>query len=452
MDVFNAILKRVEEKKEDYAAYGFEKLEMAALNTFFDLAQEYDGLDNLYIVSVTVPRIFFGLQSNLYLVDPKTETITWVAESDPVAGRTRNKAPQHIKISGAPYQHSNAYVVPIHGKKTPASHIFFHGSQDVIGIFEVTRADKLTDAQIFFVQKYVNRTGYNLYNKFLAEQNIQHLKFINNLVADIEHNVIVPNIRYKYYFRKIRKYLNTNKEIENELDNILDELKFQDRDLYAKMSEALERMIMINRAIFNDQEKIEQHYKYTSLFLETLFRPDHFLFGEYILKKIPCYFWQDIILPQLERYRNQFARQGIMIDHIVKERKASEDVQVKVDKGLMAQVVSNLFSNAAKYAETVADPSGKKIRKIDCRVSLIKKFFGSGHHGVRLNVFTSGQPIDQEDAAHVFDEGFRLTQQESVEGSGHGLHFVKNVIEVHGGVVGYKADELGNEFYVIIPA
>jgi len=452
MDVFNVILKRVEGKKEDYAANGFEKLEMAALNTFFDLAQEYDGLDNLYIVSVTVPRVFFGLQSNLYLVDPKTETITWVAESDPVAGRTEIKVPRYIKISKAPYQHSNAYIVPIHGKKTPASHIFFRGSRDVIGIFEVAQADNLTDDQLFFIQKYVNRIGYNLYNKFLAEQNIQHLKFINNLVADIEHNVIVPNIRYKYYFRKIRKYLNTNKEIEGELDNILDELKSQGRSLYAKMSEALERMIMINRAIFNDQEKIEEHYKHTSLFLETLFRPDHFLFGEYILKKTPCYFWHDIILPQLERYRNRFARRGIMIDHIVKERKASEDVQVKVDKGLMAQVVSNLFSNAAKYAETVADPSGKKIRKTDCRVSLIKKFFGSGHHGVRLDVFTSGQPINQEDAAHIFDEGFRLTQRDSVEGAGHGLHFVKNVIEVHGGVVGHKANDLGNEFYFVIPA
>ncbi len=451
MDAFNAILKRIEQKKEDYSAYGFEKLEMAALSTFFDLAQEYDSLENLYMVSVTVPRVFFGLRSNLYLIDPKTEAITCVANSHLVVRNTESKVPHYIEITEAPYQHGYAYVVPIHGKKTPASHILFYSSRDVIGIFEVTQARHLTEAQLFFIQKYVNRIGYNLYNKFLAEQNIQHLKFINNLVADIEHNVIVPNIRYKYYFRKIRKYLNMNKEIESDLDGLLDEVKSRDPNLYARMTEIVESVIVINRAMFSDQEEIEQHYKHTSLFLETLFRPDHFLFGEYILRKTPCHLWQDIIVPQLERYRDRFAQQGIKINHIIKDHQVSEDLQVKADKGLMAQVVANLFSNAAKYVKLVVDPSGKKFRKVDCTMSLIENFFGRGLHGVHFDVFSSGPPIDQEDAAHIFDEGFRLTQKPSVEGTGHGLHFVKNVVEVHGGVVGHKAEEFGNEFYFVIP-
>ena len=451
MDAFDAILKRVEQKKEDYAAYGFEKLEMAALNTFFDLAQEYDRLENLYMVSVTVPRVFFGLESNLYLIDPKTEAITLVASSHPGVSHTKIKVPDSIKVTDAPYQHGHAYVVPIHGKKTPASHILFHSSLRVIGMFEVTGARALTDAQRFFIQKYVNRVGYNMYNKFLAEQNIKHLKFINNLVADIEHNVIVPNVRYKYYFRKIRKYLNTSKEIESDLDSLLDEVKYQDQKLYARITEIVESVIVINRAIFSDQEEIERHYKHTSLFLETLFRPDHFLFGEYILRKAPCYLWQDIVMPQLERYRDRFVRQGIMINHIIKDHKVSKDLQVKVDKGLMAQVVANFFSNAAKYAKSVADLSGKMLKKVDCRMSVIEDSFGRGHHGVRFDVFSSGLPIDQEDAAHIFDEGFRLTRKESVEGTGHGLHFVKNVVEVHGGIVGHKGEELGNEFYFVIP-
>ncbi len=451
MDAFAAIIERVEQKKEDYAIYGFEKLEMSALNTFFDLAQEYDSLENLYMVSVTVPRVFFGLQSNLYLINPKTEAIEWVANSHPVVSNKESQVPPYIKITEAPYQHDHSYVVPIHGKKTPSSHILFYRTRDVIGIFEVAQAHHLTEAQLFFIKKYVNRIGYNLYNKFLAEQNIQHLKFINNLVADIEHNVIVPNIRYKYYFRKIRKYLNTNKEIESNLDSLLEEVKSQDPNLYAKITEILESLIVTNRTMFSDQEEIDQHYKHTSLFLETLFRPDHFLFGEYILRKTPCYLWQDIIMPQLDRYRDRFARQGTMINHIVKDRKVSGDIQVKVDKGLMAQVVANIFSNAVKYAKSVVDRSGKSLKKVDCRVSLIENFFGRRHHGVRVDVFSSGIPIDQEDAAHIFDEGFRLKRKELVEGTGHGLYFVKNVIEVHGGIVGHKAEELGNEFYYVIP-
>jgi signal transduction histidine kinase len=451
MDTSTAILNRIEQKKEDYAAYGFEKLEMAALSTFFDLAQEYDSLENLYIVSVTVPRVFFEIRSNLYLIDPKTEAITWVANSHLAVSDPEGKVPPYIEITDAPYQYGDSYVVPIHGKKTPTSHILFYSPRGVIGIFEVIQARHLTEAQFFFIQKYVNRIGYNLYNKFLTEQNIQHLKFINNLVADIEHNVIVPNIRYQYYFRKIRKYLNRHKDIERDLDSLLDEVKSRDLNLYAKMTEIMESVIVINRAMFRDQEEIEQHYKHTSLFLETLFRADHFLFGEYILRKTPCYFWQDIVVPQLERYRDRFVQQGIKINHIIKNHKVSEDLQVKADKGLMAQVVANLFSNAAKYVKRVVDPSGKKVRKVDCTMSLIENFFGQGLHGVHFDVFSSGPPIDQKDAAHIFDEGFRLAQKPSVEGTGHGLHFVKNVVEVHGGVVGHEAEEFGNEFYFIIP-
>jgi hypothetical protein len=452
MDVFGAILKRVEQKKDDYAAYGFEKLEMAALNTFFDLAQEYDSLETLYMVSVTVPRVFFGLQSNLYRIDPKTEAITWEASSHPSVRPKKVKVPDRVKIAEAPYQHKYSYVVPIHGKKTPASHILCHSSLGVIGIFEVTNAPSLTDARRFFIQKYVNRIGYNMYNKFLAEQNIKHLKFINNLVADIEHNVIVPNIRYKSYFKKIRRYLTTNKEIERDLENLIDQVKSRDPELYDKISEIVEGLVVVNRAIFRDQEEIEQHYKHASLFLETLFRADHFLFGEYILRKTSCYLWQDIMMPQLERYRDRFVRQGIVINHIMERHKVSEDLEVRADKGLMAQVVANLFLNAAKYARSVEDASGERLKKVDCRMSLTKNFFGRGHHGVRADIFSSGPPIEQEDAAHIFDEGFRLKGKELVEGTGHGLYFVKNVVEVHGGVVGHHAVELGNEFYFVLPA
>ena len=36
-------------------------------------------------------------------------------------------------------------------------------------------------------------------------------------------------------------------------------------------------------------------------------------------------------------------------------------------------------------------------------------------------------------------------------GTGHGLAFVKQVVEIHGGVAGYEATEEGNNFYFILP-
>ena len=56
-----SILSRVEVKKLDYARYDFSTHQDSALKTFFDLAQEYDGLKNLYLISVTVPHVFFGM-------------------------------------------------------------------------------------------------------------------------------------------------------------------------------------------------------------------------------------------------------------------------------------------------------------------------------------------------------------------------------------------------------
>ncbi|MBW2108884.1 MAG: hypothetical protein JRI36_09500 [Deltaproteobacteria bacterium] len=452
MDNFDAILNRVKEKQQDYASYDFTKLEMAALNTFFDLAQEYDDLKNLYLVCVTVPHVFMDIESTLYLIDPKTQTIVPAASSRNGLAARQDDCPPFIKITDTAYQHDSSYVVPIHGKRTPTSRLLFHGTGNLIGIFEAARDTEFSEMERFFIQKYVNRVGYNLYNKTLAEQNIQHLKFINNLVADIEHNVIVPNLRYKVYFRQIRRYLTANKGIENELEGLMEALKSQDRDLYAKLSAIVEGMEVINRNIFDHQEKIERHYKNTSLFLESLFRPDHFVFGEYILKKRPWSLWKDIVLPQLDRYADRFSKQGIKVTHTIADEKAQDDVSVKVDKGLLAQVVANLLSNAAKYAEPAPNPSGRMEKRVDCRARVLENFFGQGHHGVRFQVFSSGDPIMNEDSERVFDEGYRLTQNNPVSGKGHGLHFVKNVVEVHGGIVGHKAKDNGNEFYFVIPA
>ena len=451
MDTFATITDRVREKKADYTRYAFDALEMAALNTFFDLAQEYDGLENLHLISVTVPEVFFELQSTLYTVRPATETIESAADSQLGLQVRGNPPPETIRLTHTPYHQAQTYVVPIHGKKTPSSRILLHQTHDIIGIFAVTRPEGFQEAELFFVQKYVNRIGYNLYNKSLAEQNIQHLKFVNNLVADIEHNIIVPNLRYKYYLRKIRKYLNLNKEIENDLTTMLDEVKTVKPDLYGRLSEIVEQMVVINRATFDEQEKIDQHYKHTSLFLESLLRPDHFLYGQYMLNKTTCSLWHDIVLPQLERYSDLFSKKGIATGDIGKRWEETADIQVKADKGLMAQVVANLFSNAAKYTQSTVDEDGETKKIVRCGATTLKDFFGYGHHAIRFHVMSSGPPIDEADSSQIFEEGFRLSHPGMTEGTGHGLHFVKNVVEVHGGVVGHNPKEQGNEFFFVIP-
>ena len=38
-----------------------------------------------------------------------------------------------------------------------------------------------------------------------------------------------------------------------------------------------------------------------------------------------------------------------------------------------------------------------------------------------------------------------------VPGTGHGLSFIRHVIEMHGGRVGYEPTQEGNNFYFILP-
>jgi signal transduction histidine kinase len=81
----------------------------------------------------------------------------------------------------------------------------------------------------------------------------------------------------------------------------------------------------------------------------------------------------------------------------------------------------------------------------------LKDYFGLGKDGVKYNVFTTGPHISSEDQAHIFEEGFRGSRASKTPGTGHGLTFVKNAVEIHGGVAGYEATQSGNNFYFIMP-
>src|SRR5208337_3812843 len=80
----------------------------------------------------------------------------------------------------------------------------FKTTDDVLGLLVVYPADSLNLHRVFFFEKYANRIGFNIHNRFLVEKNVEHLKFIRTLVADIEHNVIVPNMIYKLFLGRLR--------------------------------------------------------------------------------------------------------------------------------------------------------------------------------------------------------------------------------------------------------
>ena len=122
--------------------------------------------------------------------------------------------PPHIRLESQPYHGDGSWIIPIRGNQLLVSQLPFYAKERVIGLLEIFPGERISSQDQFFFEKYANRLGYNLHVKIIGRQNIQHIRFINSLVADIEHNVIVPNISLALYLRHLRNKIKTLKELE----------------------------------------------------------------------------------------------------------------------------------------------------------------------------------------------------------------------------------------------
>ncbi len=434
------ILERIEAKKADYEAYNFSYAESTAFKTFFDLAQEFDYFEDFYNLCVAVPKGFFGLEARLYVIDPAVGDFIMVASTreEKPGGRPAFAPPQ----DGHSY-HGDSIVLCIKGKKILLDQLPFQARDNVLGLLEVYPASGMDAHKELFFEKFANRIGFNIHNRFIVEKNIEHLRFIRSLVSDIEHNIIVPNMVYKLYLRNLKGLIAKNLDIEKRLAEHAGEGKDEG------LADALQEMSEINHYLAAELGNLEKHYSNMSLFLETLLRRSHFDKGRLTLRTKPCRMKEDVVQPQLERYASQFRDMGITVDDRFSGIPEGDIITV-VDVGLMAQVYANLFSNAVKYTEEVTDGSGQKKKYISYGRQILKNYFGPGMDGIKYNVFSTGTHLGQEDRDKVYEDGFRGANAKSRPGTGHGLAFIKNIIELHGGVAGYEATPLGNNFYFIL--
>ncbi len=192
-----------------------------------------------------------------------------------------------------------------------------------------------------------------------------------------------------------------------------------------------------------------KHHSNVSLFLESLFRREHFERGHLVLRPKLCRVEKEIILPQLGQYRSRLKTNNIVIDR--PSGMDEEEIPIMVDKGLLAQVYANLFSNAVKYTEEIIDHLGEARKVVAYGREIIDDYFGPNQRGVKFNVFTTGHHLSHDEVLAVFSEGYRGPNSLNKPGTGHGLSFIKHVIELHGGQVGYEATGQGNNFYFVLP-
>jgi len=440
------IYERIESKKRDYASYKFTEDENNAFKAFFDLAQEFDEIEDLYSMCVAIPRAFFGLEAKLYAIDPRHKELVLVAKTEEPGLGLYTSPPVHVKPAGHAYvSEARSLILTIHGKEVLQDQLPFRPVDNVLGFLELYGRPDFTPHDMLFFEKYANRIGFNIHNRYILEKNIEHLRFIRSLVNDIEHNIIVPNMIYKLLLRNLKDKVEKNLDVERLLTAYE-----ADKCADGEFAEIIEELRDVNTGLVQEFENIEKHYKNMSLFLETLLRRSHFDKGRLTLRTKQCNMMRDVVRPQLERFAARFREMGIAINEQASGMPEEEMITV-VDVGLMSQVYANLFSNALKYAEEITDRYGEKKKYLSYGHEVIKDCFGPAKDGIKFNVFTTGRHIPPEERRKLYEDGYRGSNALKRPGTGHGLAFIKNIIELHGGVAGYEPTEYGNNFYFILP-
>jgi two-component system, OmpR family, sensor histidine kinase BaeS len=120
--------------------------------------------------------------------------------------------------------------------------------------------------------------------------------------------------------------------------------------------------------------------------------------------------------------------------------KLSADFEISGDRSRIRQVLHNLLANALRHP-----PADGEIR--------ITRQVAGGR--VHLAVQASGDGMDAQQIAHVFDRFYRTDPSRSRDtgGSGLGLAIVKAIVEAHGGAVRASsagADQ-GSTFTLLFP-
>ena len=445
------IKERIFDKIKDYENYSFTSVQDCSLKTFFDLSQEFKSKYDLYCICVLIPKIFFKYECVLYLADSSGE-LKVACYSEDILNTSPEKRIKIPDFYEKPVISEDSFFVPVKGNIAQSSDLPGSLKNGIFGVFEICGGSDLSDNMKFFFEKYVNRIGFQLHNRMINEKNKEHLAFIRSLVNDIGHNIIVPNMFFKLFFKRLQGKIDRAGEIGRELKEKSGTCFMEHDDVGTLQLKSLtEELAYINNSMDEQFQQILSHYEQTSLFLETLLRRSHFEQGRYVLEPRLININEKIIKPQLSRYFPRLQERGINIDNQVAVNPEKE-IMISADVGLISQAYANLFSNAVKYTREVYNKDGNPEKYISFKMQTINDFFGEGNPGVKLNMFSTGAPISKEDAEGLFQEGYRGTNTDGEYGTGHGLQFIKEVIELHNGVVGYEAMPDGNDFYFVLPA
>lgn len=440
-DRATAVRRRIAQKATDYEWYHFTEAQNDIVKTFFDLGQEFESQEDFYLLCVLALCQSMAVEVRLYLVD-KDGQLQLVVGSSEDGNILEPRPAQDVVLAPEISDFGNRLLLPIFAG------MWWHAVSPMapLGMYEVIAVEPFTEQEKFFLGKFVNRLGVVLSNRLAAQNNVQHLAFVRNLVTDIEHNVIIPNMYFKHLFNKLRNKIADMEELQDRISLMKESMGLTG----SKSCQAIiDQASSLHKSLIDYHHEMQKHHDSCSLFLESLFRRDHFEKGELVLRPRLCLVETEIITPQLDHYAQRLQKRGISIER--PHDMVGEQIPLQVDVGLLAQVYANLFSNAVKYTTPVTLADGTVRNAVTYGREFVKDCFGPGLDGIKFNVFTTGPHLSAEDVAHIFEEGYRAANCGEQVGKGHGLTFIKQVVEIHGGRVAYESTSQGNNFCFFLP-
>jgi ligand-binding sensor domain-containing protein/signal transduction histidine kinase/AraC-like DNA-binding protein len=138
-----------------------------------------------------------------------------------------------------------------------------------------------------------------------------------------------------------------------------------------------------------------------------------------------------LIRETIDRFEPTISQQGKTLSF----QAPDEDVTAAIDKEAFTKIVSNLLTNALKYAAH------------DIRVTLAKE-----STSFSLSVSSDGDRIPEELSARIFEPFFRINRSaETASGTGIGLPLARSLAELHNGKLYLDSHSDRNTFTLTLP-
>jgi PAS domain S-box-containing protein len=243
------------------------------------------------------------------------------------------------------------------------------------------------------------RITFAIENARLYQISQEAIEIRNDFLSIASHELNTPITSLKLQLQMVRKSLLSNKEGDFPLD------KFH-RSIEASVKQ-VDRLINLVQVLLDvsriQSGKLNFNFEFHSV--------------------------QDIVREVQERHREIIHNSECeLIVH------NEVDLQVRWDKTRIEQILTNLLTNAVKYAPG----------KIELRVEEEGDF-------IAMSVKDFGKGIPKENLHSIFERFERASSGDNVSGLGLGLYIVKQIAEGHGGHVQVDSSTDGTLFAVRLP-